>query len=72
MNDQLNESTTKGAKYIGEWCNVGVLLPERSEGSHELKMWFLCHKCDILLYHSELQLLFHISYYMATVVMVVP
>lgn len=72
MDGQLNEPATKGAKHIGERCNVGVLLPERSEDIHELKMWFLCNKSDTLLYHSELQLLFHINYHMATVVMAVP
>lgn len=73
MNDHLNESTTKGVMYFGEWCvvgwtcclsarcSVGVLLPGGSEGSHELKMRFLCNVSDILLHHNELQLLFHID-----------
>lgn len=77
------KGTTKGGRYFGEWCivgwnccmlercDVGLLYPGRSEGSHELKMWILCNTSELLLYHSELQLLFHISYYMATVVMVV-
>lgn len=41
MDEWINEWTTKGVGYFGEWCGVGVLLPGRSEGSHELKMRFL-------------------------------
>lgn len=84
MNDHLNELTTKGVEYLGEWCivgwpyctlercSVGVLLPGGSEGSRELKMRFLCNVSEILLYQSKLQLLFQLRYYMATVVMVGP
>lgn len=41
MDEWINEWTTKGVGYFGEWCGVGVLLPGRSEDSHELKMRFL-------------------------------
>lgn len=64
--------SNKGCQVWCKRCNVGVLYPGRSEGSHELKMWILCNMSERLLYHSELQLPFHINYYTATVVMVVP
>lgn len=71
----MNEcSLTVGIRPCGEWCIVGllcsmseqcnmrVLLLKRSEGSHELKMWFHCGIAESVLYHSELQLLFHIEF----------
>lgn len=81
VNDQLNESTAFIILWM-EHCQVDLLhivavhctglVAWRSEGSHELKMWILSNMPDILLYNSELQLQFHIYFYMATIVMVTP
>lgn len=47
----MSEPKTKGVEYVlngsvlcnGAYCMcAGVLLPVRSEGIHELKMWFSC------------------------------
>lgn len=80
MNDHLNEWTTmgveclvNGALWDGPYCmsgrcSVGVLLPGRSEGSHELLMWLLCNVSEIVPVTVSRRL----HYYMATVVMVIP
>lgn len=66
---KLNECSL--IRHFGERCivrsmseqsSVGVLLLRRSEGSHELKMWFHCGMAEMVLCHGELQLQFHIVF----------
>lgn len=67
--EKLNECSL--IRHFGERCivcsmseqsSVGVLLLRRSEGSHELKMWFHCGMAEKVLCHGELQLQFHIVF----------